>query len=287
MGTHPIFESDFDCLTQIMAAPLSPRSLNKTCCTMNNLCLQSQSNPWLKIHIVTSQTASAITERKFEKSLTIGQLKGKLEMLTGCNASSMKLSIEDLKGKKIGDIEDEERLLGSYPIDDGMSIRVTDPEAVDWNNLERVEKQEMDDDTYDTFKPTSVKPTVREYKRIHKLGKFNPEFQKKAQEDWADKEKNDAEARERIKKGDRCEVTMKNGVKHRGSVKFIGETEFKTDTLWIGIRLDEPFGKNNGSVGGKKYFECENNYGVFVLPSSVEVGDFPENDELDFSDDEI
>ena len=35
----------------------------------------------------------------------------------------MKLSIEDLKGKKIGEIEDEERLLGSYPIDDGMSIR--------------------------------------------------------------------------------------------------------------------------------------------------------------------
>merc|ERR1712168_361213 len=189
MGTHPIFESDFDCLTEIMAAPLSPRSLNKTCCTMNNLCLQSQSNPWLKIHIVTSQTASAITERKFEKSLTIGQLKGKLEMLTGCNAASMKLSIEDL-----------ERLLGSYPIDDGMSIRVTDPEAVDWNNLERVEKQEMDDDTYDTFKPTSVKPTVREYKRIHKLGKFNPEFQKKAQEDWADKQEVEKEARERIHK---------------------------------------------------------------------------------------
>ena len=43
--------------------------------------------------------------------------------LSGCNAASMKLSIEDLKGKKIGEIDDEERLLGSYPIDDGMSIR--------------------------------------------------------------------------------------------------------------------------------------------------------------------
>ena len=67
-----------------MAAPLSPRSVN-TCCNMKNLCLQSDSNPWLKIHIVTQQTASAITERKFEKSLTIGQFKGKLEMLTGMN----------------------------------------------------------------------------------------------------------------------------------------------------------------------------------------------------------
>merc|ERR1711970_26328 len=282
MGTHPIFESDFDCLTE-MSAPLSPRSLN----TMRNLSLQSDSNPWLKVHIVTSQTASAITERKFEKSLTIGQFKGKLEMLTGCNASSMKLSIEDLKGKKIGDIEGEERLLGSYPIDDGMSIGVADPEGIDWNNLDRVEKQEMDEDTYDTFKPTSVKPTVREYKRIHKLGKFNPEFQKKAQSDWAEKEQNDAAAKERIQKGNRCEVTMKNSVKHRGEVKFIGETEFKTDILWIGVRLDEPFGKNDGTVQGKRYFECEKNYGVFVLLSSIEVVDFPEKDELDFSDDEI
>ena len=31
-------------------------------------------------------------------------------------------------------------------------------------NYLQVEKQDMDDDTYDTFKPTSVKPTVREYK---------------------------------------------------------------------------------------------------------------------------
>ena len=73
----------------------------------------------------------------------------------------------------------------------------------------------MDEETYDTFKPTSVKPTVREYKvkilqlasiddlcfgfqRIHKLGKFNPEFQKKAQADWEQKEKDDAEAKERF-----------------------------------------------------------------------------------------
>merc|ERR1719410_2575874 len=112
---------------------------------------------------------------------------------------------------------DNNRLIGSYQLDDGMTVRVTDPEAIDWNNTDKVEKQDMDDDTYDTFKPTSVKPTVREYKRIHKLGKFNPEFQKKAQADWEAQQEMEAAARERITKGSRCEVSVKGGVKHRGT----------------------------------------------------------------------
>ena len=95
----------------------------------------------------------------------------------------MKLSIESVKGDKLGEMTDNSRnwslafswflksslktkirMIGSYQLDDGMTVRVTDPEAIDWNNTDKVEKQDMDDDTYDTFKPTSVKPTVREYK---------------------------------------------------------------------------------------------------------------------------
>lgn len=40
------------------------------------------------------------------------------------------------------------------------------------------------------------------------------------------------------------------------------------------------------SVNGVRYFDCGNKYGSFIVPSAVEIGDFPElNDGLD--DDEI
>merc|ERR1712141_237243 len=118
----------------------------------------------------------------------------------------MTLQLENVKGEKIGEMADDERLLGSYQIDNGCSVRVIDPNAFDWSELNNVEKQDMDEETYNSFKPTSVKPTVREYKRIHKMGRFNPEFQKQAVADFEARETQDALDKERIHVGNRCEV---------------------------------------------------------------------------------
>ncbi|CAH0562408.1 unnamed protein product [Brassicogethes aeneus] len=48
-----------------------------------------------------------------------------------------------------------------------------------------------------------------------------------------------------------------------GVVAYIGETEFANGT-WIGVELDAPKGKNDGTVKGVKYFECKPKHGMFV-----------------------
>lgn len=75
----------------------------------------------------------------------------------------------------------------------------------------------------------------------------------------------------------------------RGEVMYVGKVTGLPLGYWIGIRYDEPLGKNNGSHKGKKYFECLNNYGGFVRPDRVSVGDYPELDDMSDlgSDDEI
>uniref|UniRef100_A0A7N8XFY0 Dynactin subunit 1 n=1 Tax=Mastacembelus armatus TaxID=205130 RepID=A0A7N8XFY0_9TELE len=61
------------------------------------------------------------------------------------------------------------------------------------------------------------------------------------------------------------EVTGKG---QRGTVAYIGATLFASGK-WVGVILDEPKGKNDGTVQGKRYFTCEENHGIFVRQSQV------------------
>lgn len=51
--------------------------------------------------------------------------------------------------------------------------------------------------------------------------------------------------------------------KKSGIVRFIGLTQFASG-IWYGIELSRPLGKNDGSVKGVRYFQCPDQYGIFV-----------------------
>jgi dynactin 1 len=56
----------------------------------------------------------------------------------------------------------------------------------------------------------------------------------------------------------------------QGEIMFIGTTRF-SDGEWIGVKLDEPTGKNDGSVRGDRYFDCAMGHGMFVRRNTMRV----------------
>ena len=55
-----------------------------------------------------------------------------------------------------------------------------------------------------------------------------------------------------------------SSVLQTGTLQYCGPTEF-AGGVWAGIELDEPVGKNDGSIGGISYFNCPPNYGGFTF----------------------
>uniref|UniRef100_A0A672UD25 CAP-Gly domain containing linker protein family member 4 n=1 Tax=Strigops habroptila TaxID=2489341 RepID=A0A672UD25_STRHB len=53
-----------------------------------------------------------------------------------------------------------------------------------------------------------------------------------------------------------------------GTLRFCGTTEFASGQ-WAGIELDQPEGKNNGSVGKVQYFKCAPKHGIFAPLSKI------------------
>ncbi|XP_036429752.1 dynactin subunit 1 isoform X4 [Colossoma macropomum] len=70
-----------------------------------------------------------------------------------------------------------------------------------------------------------------------------------------------------VKVGSVVEVIGKG---HRGTVAYIGTTLFASGK-WVGVILEEPKGKNDGTVQGKRYFTCTENHGIFVRQSQIQL----------------
>ncbi|KAI8388343.1 cytoskeleton-associated protein 1, isoform CRA_b [Radiomyces spectabilis] len=231
------------------------------------------------VFITTSENISS--ERRLDRGWTILELKGKLEPITGIPAETQNLELYQ-GDNRVGPLDDENRLVGSYPIDDFMRIHVidTNPHRIknQFTDVSLVEKFELTEEEY-----AKRSDTVRAFKERNKLGRFSDEAAVQLQKTEQEYE----EAAKKININDRCEVQVgdDDAIRRRGCVRYVGPTHFQSG-IWVGIQYDEPLGKNDGSVQGERYFSCPPKYGGFVRPTKVTVGDFPEEDLL-MTDDEL
>jgi tubulin-folding cofactor B len=122
--------------------------------------------------------------------------------------------------------------------------------------------------------------SVLAWKKAQKLGRFDPNapsheeakitaFQQEIQQRG-------------IEVGKRCRVGGEDT--RRGVVRYVGEVKEIPGAVgpWVGVHLDEPAGKNDGSINGVRYWGQESTlkHGVFVRPERVEIGDFMVLDDL-------
>lgn len=154
----------------------------------------------------------------------------------------------------------------------------TDPTARpgEYNDLSAVEKFELTPEEYE-----SRRDTVLSHLKANKLGRFAETPTNLTQPPPAPPIPSDMVV------GARCEVKSGDGtIDRRGTIRFVGEASMGKGGMWVGVEMDEPTGKGDGSVEGVRYFTCAPKYAVFVRADKVTVGDFPEED-LMADDDEI
>ena len=72
------------------------------------------------------------------------------------------------------------------------------------------------------------------------------------------------------KVGDRVIVSSATSGTKTGTLRYLGPTDFAAGE-WAGVELDTPVGKNDGTVGEKRYFECPAKHGLFAPSHKVRI----------------
>ena len=112
-------------------------------------------------------------EKRYSKDIRIGELKNKLEMITGLVANSnMKIRLLSREKKFVCDLEPDDKMLGYFPAEDGYILEVLGSRSMldDVNN--GVGKFELSEEEY-----AKRKNTMKEFKQRNKLGQFSDDKQ--------------------------------------------------------------------------------------------------------------
>ncbi|KAK9381980.1 CAP Gly-rich domain-containing protein [Kockiozyma suomiensis] len=245
--------------------------------------------------LVTSANTSS--ERRISPQWSLSYLKTRLEYITGIPTSCQILQVFIAHSETAITLSpppgstDDDTTVSEFPHAlvpfARLHVEDTRPPGMqeNYNDVSGVKKYEMTDEEY-----AKLDDTVMAYKKRNKLGRFSEEAEHRRTQF------KQAVIKQGIAVDRRCRVTEPS--ERRGVVRFVGTVaelpSFAAglsdgdEDLWIGVEFDEPVGKNDGSIKGVKYFSARKNHGSFLRPEKVEIGDFPELDDLfDDDDDEV
>ena len=252
----------------------------------------------VSVWVKSDQTSS---ERRLSPGWTIASLspdilthytalKAKLETITGIPPDSQILSLQLSDGETkipINPTDDKATLLSAYNshLRPYITLYVDDsrPESERVQIDTNAEHFTLSNEEYE-----SRPDTVLAWKRSQKLGRFDPDRETtlRSLADSVTKSHQSQIEEKGVMLGARCMVGEDS--QRRGTVRFIGPVDdLPGGGLWVGVQYDEPVGKNDGSIAGKRYFDAGKNRGGFARPERVVVGDFPEEDILNSEDEEI
>lgn len=239
--------------------------------TLDGVVLLDIAHNLLKSHFV---------EIAFDLDCTVDDIKGKIYTMTGSSRDFMQLT---LNGRAL---DRDDLTLAHYGARSGMLLQVIDSDPTSLarggglEDTSLVKKYVMTEEEYDkrenTFRAYKKKmqaadPTWKPFpNRPSAAAPRPPKAETEGPVESFD------EVKARVKVGDRCQVQPGG---RRGQVQYIGLVpEVDEKSVWIGVKYDEPVGKNDGSVKGQRYFTAPAGHGAFVRPALVVVGDFPEED---------
>nr|CCA17775.1 tubulinspecific chaperone C putative [Albugo laibachii Nc14] len=82
---------------------------------------------------------------------------------------------------------------------------------------------------------------------------------------------------DRYSVGRRCEVLtnkpsksrLRASIRRYGVIAYTGPVSSLPEGVWIGVRLDQASGRNDGTAEGIRYFDCHDCHGIFVRPENI------------------
>jgi len=248
----------------------------------------------LRIDVTHSNLEQRWHDIKFEDTMTIMQVKEKLYRHGGTSCAFQELYLRRSPGDTVY-LMDDNKTLGYYGARNGMEIHIkdTDPHSISLHggleDVSQVEKYVMADEEYDKMRGTVR--AINKEREIEKAVKARAEAAARREAGEEEEPEETAAAPEMTPAEVAAAFPIDGRVEcdpgaRRGTICHAGPI-INTKGMWIGVRLDEPQGNNDGTKDGKRYFDCPGDkYGIFAKPENVTVGDYPELDPF-ASDDEF